>query len=193
MAPGAAESCETMMRILSMPPALEALYQAAVRSRRSSEPNSRIVSWAPCRGTSLPSCTRPGVPNLSGGRRKWIPRKSSRSRGTRCGAWDGKRLPRTGPRHMANYVSPGRPPSTERHWSGTDGRSRSAAQALERAVDRVLSKAASSPEFYRHTTMSTGKPSWRYPTACSSPPGERDVLVVAVAHASREPGYWQSR
>jgi toxin ParE1/3/4 len=74
-------------------------------------------------------------------------------------------------------------------------RSRRAALGLERAVSHVLSTAASSPEFYplydeahREAILT------RYPySVVYRIRGNGDVLVAAVAHASREPGYWQGR
>ena len=73
--------------------------------------------------------------------------------------------------------------------------SRRAALGLERAVDHVLRTAAAHPEFYplyddahREALLT------RYPySVIYRVRANGDLLVVAVAHGSREPGYWQGR
>ncbi len=78
-------------------------------------------------------------------------------------------------------------------WYGQQ--SRRAAQGFEREVDRVLTVLASSPDrypfyddVYREVMLTRYPYSLLYRVETNG-----DVLVVAVAHASREPGYWQGR
>lgn len=73
--------------------------------------------------------------------------------------------------------------------------SRRAALGLERAVSHVLSTAASSPEFYplyddahREAILTRFPYSVLYRVRV-----DEDLMVVAVAHSSREPGYWHGR
>jgi len=78
-------------------------------------------------------------------------------------------------------------------WYGR--RSRRAAAGFERAVERVLSTVASTPDAYPlYDDVHREAILTRYPYSLLyriEPSG--DVLVVALAHASREPGYWQGR
>jgi plasmid stabilization system protein ParE len=78
-------------------------------------------------------------------------------------------------------------------WYGR--RSRRAAQGFERAMDRVLTTVASTPDrypfyddVYREAILT------RYPySLIYRVESNGDVLVVAVAHSSREPDYWRGR
>ena len=62
-------------------------------------------------------------------------------------------------------------------------------------MDRVLSRAASSPEFYPlYNDVHREAILARYPYGIVyRVRANGDLLVVAVAHAAREPGYWQGR
>jgi plasmid stabilization system protein ParE len=74
-------------------------------------------------------------------------------------------------------------------------KSRRAAERFERAVERVLDQIREQPTRYsfydeQHREAALA----RYPFSIIYrvlPTG--DVQVVAVAHASREPGYWEER
>lgn len=74
-------------------------------------------------------------------------------------------------------------------------RSQSAAQRFVAEVDRVIAVIAAHPERYGwYDDQFREAPLRRFPYSVVyrvEPSG--DVLVVAVAHASREPGYWQYR
>ncbi len=74
-------------------------------------------------------------------------------------------------------------------WNGQ--RSRRAAQGFECEVDRVLTVLASSAERYPfHDDVYREAMRTRYPySLLYRLETDGDVLVVAVAHASREPGY----
>ena len=78
-------------------------------------------------------------------------------------------------------------------WYGRQ--STRAAQGFEREVDRVLTAIASSPVRYPfYDDVFREAPLTRYPfSMVYRVESNGDVLVVAVAHASREPGYWQGR
>jgi plasmid stabilization system protein ParE len=74
-------------------------------------------------------------------------------------------------------------------------RNRRAAERFDRAIHRILESIAGNPQAFplyddRHREAILT----RYPYSVLyriEPTGE--VLVVAVAHASREPGYWLNR
>jgi len=74
-------------------------------------------------------------------------------------------------------------------------RSRRAAERFDREVDRLLNALASVPDRYPlYDDVHREAILTRYPYSLVyrvEPNG--DILVVAVAHASREPGYWQDR
>jgi len=74
-------------------------------------------------------------------------------------------------------------------------RSRRAAQGFQQAIGTVLTSILAAPERYplceqscREAIVTTYPFSIVYRMEVSS-----DILVVAMAHASREPGYWHGR
>lgn len=97
---------------------------------------------------------------------------------------------------MANVVLH---PSAQREYQAAVGwyqqRNPAAARRFVAEVDRVLAQVGAQPDHYgwyddtfREAVLR------RYPYSVVyrvEPSG--DVLVAAIAHASREPGYWQGR
>ena len=179
-----------------MPPTLDALYQAALAlpEEERAELADRLLGSLP---PDVSSQLHPA----------WRDELKRRSAQVDSGEvapipWDevaakpGMRLLRTGRPLMANVVF--HPDALAEYraalvWYGR--RSRRAAQGLERAVDRVLSTAASSPEFYPlYDDIHREAILTRHPYSVLYRVRENgDLLVTAVAHASREPGYWQGR
>ncbi len=78
-------------------------------------------------------------------------------------------------------------------WYGR--KNRRAAEGLERVINHVLSTAAATPEFYpRYDDAHREAILIRYPySVVYRVAANGDVIVIAVAHAAREPGYWQGR
>jgi plasmid stabilization system protein ParE len=74
-------------------------------------------------------------------------------------------------------------------------RSRRAARGFEREVERVLAAAAGQPLRYPECEAGCREAILtRYPySVVYRVESDGSVLVVAVAHASREPGYWLGR
>jgi plasmid stabilization system protein ParE len=90
-------------------------------------------------------------------------------------------------------------PAAQREYQAAVGwyqqRNEAAARRFVAEVDRVLAAIGSQPERYgwyddqfREALLRRYPYSVVYRVEASG-----DVLVVAVAHASREPGYWQGR
>jgi plasmid stabilization system protein ParE len=74
-------------------------------------------------------------------------------------------------------------------------RSRRAAERFERAIDRVLEEVRRNPArygFYDDRHREAILPRYPFSVIYRSVPNG-DIQVVAVAHASREPGYWEDR
>ncbi len=74
-------------------------------------------------------------------------------------------------------------------------RSQSAARRFVAEVDRVVAMIAAQPDrfgWYDDEFREAGLRRYPY-TIIYRVETSGDVLVVAVAHASREPGYWQDR
>ncbi|MCI0702172.1 MAG: type II toxin-antitoxin system RelE/ParE family toxin [Planctomycetia bacterium] len=74
-------------------------------------------------------------------------------------------------------------------------RSQSAAQRFVAEVDRILAVIAAQPDrygWYDNEFREAGLQRYPYSVIYRVEPSG-DVLVVAVAHTSREPGYWQDR
>jgi plasmid stabilization system protein ParE len=74
-------------------------------------------------------------------------------------------------------------------------RSRRAASGFQRAVSHMTSQIASDPLAYpSHSGEVRHADLIRYPySLIYRIEANGNVLIVAVAHASREPGYWQGR
>jgi plasmid stabilization system protein ParE len=90
-------------------------------------------------------------------------------------------------------------PSAQREYQAAVGwyqqRSQAAARRFVAEVDRALAEIGARPDRYgwyddefREAVLRRYPYSVVYRVEASG-----DVLVVAVAHASREPGYWQDR
>ena len=78
-------------------------------------------------------------------------------------------------------------------WYGRQ--SRRAAQGLQREVERVVAILAATPDrypFYDDTYHEAALTRFPYSLIYRVRP-DGDMLIIAVAHASREPGYWQGR
>lgn len=74
-------------------------------------------------------------------------------------------------------------------------RSQSAARRFVAEVERVVSVIAAQPDrfgWYDDEFREAGLRRYPYSIVYRVGPSG-DVLIVAVAHASREPGYWQDR
>jgi len=90
-------------------------------------------------------------------------------------------------------------PSAQREYQVAVGwyqqRSQAAARRFVAEVDRVVAQVSTQPDRYGwYDDVFREAALRRYPYSLVyrvEPSG--DVLVVAVAHASREPGYWQDR
>jgi plasmid stabilization system protein ParE len=90
-------------------------------------------------------------------------------------------------------------PDAQREYQAAVGwyqqRSQAAAQRFVAEVDRVVATIAAQPDrygWYEDPFREAGL--LRYPYGVIyRVEASGDVLVVAVAHTSREPGYWQGR
>jgi toxin ParE1/3/4 len=73
-------------------------------------------------------------------------------------------------------------------------RSRLAAEAFQAELDRAVLWIGDAPSRWPHHSSSTRRfVMHRYPFSVVYFELERSVLVLAVAHAKRRPGYWQDR
>ena len=69
-----------------------------------------------------------------------------------------------------------------------------AAHGFELAIDNVVSQILQAPERWaKHDRRHHRYQLDRYPFSIISSFNESLVVIVAVAHALREPGYWRSR
>jgi plasmid stabilization system protein ParE len=74
-------------------------------------------------------------------------------------------------------------------------RSPLAAVAFEHEIDAAISRIAESPRRYpegQHGTREFVLP-WRFPYTVVFRMKESLIVIVAVAHQSKEPGYWRHR
>ena len=69
-----------------------------------------------------------------------------------------------------------------------------AAEGLERAVDGAIQKIATSPETYPHCgpnhQLVTMRP---YPYRIIYRVDRNEIIIIAVVHGSRQPGFWRTR
>ena len=74
-------------------------------------------------------------------------------------------------------------------------RSPLAAVAFAKEVDRAISRISETPFRYPegdHGTRTFSFP-WRFPYTLIYKIGEGRIIIIAVAHHSKEPGYWRDR
>ena len=90
-------------------------------------------------------------------------------------------------------------PAAQREYQAAIGwyqvQNRAAARRFVAEVDRVMARIAAHPAhygWYDDEFREAGLRRFPYSLIYRVGPGG-DVLIVAVAHASREPGYWQRR
>jgi plasmid stabilization system protein ParE len=74
-------------------------------------------------------------------------------------------------------------------------RSPLAAVAFAKEIDAAISRITESPSRYptgEHGTREFVLP-WRFPYTVVYRIGENAIVIVAIAHQSKEPGYWRYR
>jgi plasmid stabilization system protein ParE len=73
-------------------------------------------------------------------------------------------------------------------------RSPSAAEAFVSEIDRVINKISESPERYPRYVGNTYRALLRhFPFSIVYRESSREIMVIAIAHGKRRPGYWKNR